>query len=334
MRFVPCRGGAIVKVNHRLAWALVSSCAAAFTLAVACKNNTLSDNTNYSSQTIDAKGGEIDGPGGIIVKFPAGAVSQPTTFSIGTTSQYPALPGTAVSQVFSLKPHGFVFGGSVTVSIPLTGGQTSGSVRHSSCDANDNCQPWDSQITNATIQNGAAVFSTPTFSLYVVIGTDLGTSCNQLAAKCPECTDPVQLQTCNTAVQSKDESQCAAALTAMAQGGGCTGDSGTSTDAGGGNDGALGTCNINDPNCTGTPQCTGIGTNDCTCTFSGPSCACVFDFVCDNSDASSFYGKSCSWSGADGGAYAEGDASKPASSCLTVCSNTGNAAAMAQQTWH
>jgi len=139
-------------------------------LGLACKSNNINSTTNNSvSETIGASGGVLDGPDGIVVDFPAGAVPTSTEFTISTTNTYPDLQGrTLIGPVFSLVPHGFVFAGSVTVSIPLDGAP-SAQVLHSSCDSAGNCQPWDTSVTSVNFANGDAIFSTPSFSLYTLV---------------------------------------------------------------------------------------------------------------------------------------------------------------------
>jgi hypothetical protein len=127
-----------------------------------------------STATIGTAGGELDGPDGVVVKFPPGAVAMPTTFTAGPANAIPPLPASNevyASQVFSLEPHGFTFAAPVTVQIPITGSGAGFEVVHASCaTGTETCQPWDATpVAGAQFQARTATVQTQSFSLYAVV---------------------------------------------------------------------------------------------------------------------------------------------------------------------
>jgi hypothetical protein len=143
----------------------------------ACKSNSISSNTtnNFVSMSIGPSGGSFTGPENVRVDFPAGAVPSTTTFTLGIAANIPAAPNgaTYISSVFSFEPHNFTFAGPVTVSIPLLGGASSGTVWHATCVGPEQCNAWDaSPVANVNFNsiNGVffAVFPTSSFSIYAV----------------------------------------------------------------------------------------------------------------------------------------------------------------------
>jgi hypothetical protein len=281
--------------------------AAALGVAISCKSNSINNTNNgtndYVTQKIDAKGGEIDGPNGIRVVFAAGAVQTPTEFSIGTVGEFPTPPGIAASNVYSLKPHGFLFGGQVTVSLPLANGETTGELYHASCDQNDVCQKWDgtpvSGVTFANASGGAvANFNVPSFSIYMVVQGGTG--------------------------PGNDASTPDATVDAAGDGGIAMDDSGTSCNPKSVSAAACFTSN--------DITCNGIGTADCSCTTNYPGvCAgtggpmCEFTWHCyTNATDAGPTGQGCGWSTVGGGAGTSSGGS--GGNCATTCASTNSAA--------
>lgn len=184
-------------MNRRVA--RVASLSVLCALAVAgCKStqidedNSQTSNTTYVTQTVGAAGATIDGPDGSKIVIPAGALASEVMIKIGKppADSLPALPTgtTAVGPVFTLEPHGQVFAGKVTVTLPGVG-----SVEHAACptgSADASKCTWDSAILGQGA-DGFTTFDTTTFSLYgvvktpdepcekVVSGTVCGTDANQ-----------------------------------------------------------------------------------------------------------------------------------------------------------
>lgn len=78
-----------------------------------------------ASATIGAAGGTLDGPDGVRVEVPAGAVTQDTVFRIARTSRGApsALPaGVDPVPAYELTPHGIDFNLPVTISLPTPAG--------------------------------------------------------------------------------------------------------------------------------------------------------------------------------------------------------------------
>jgi hypothetical protein len=157
--------------TYRLLVSSFTACLLAATLSASCKSNTLS-NTDNNTDIIGPDGGEIDGPNGSKIKFPAGAVSKPTEITISVVSH--TVPNMPETEIYSLEPHGTLFGGTVTVSLPLLdptvkqGPSCDLYLNHASCDSSGNCGDWDGLVP-FQIVNGNVVFSTSSFSLYVLL---------------------------------------------------------------------------------------------------------------------------------------------------------------------
>jgi len=77
------------------------------------------------SATLDAAGGVVDGPDGVQLVVPSGALAAPTTFRISRdASGAPALEGiNALSPVYAATPHGQTFSATALLSIPLSAAQ-------------------------------------------------------------------------------------------------------------------------------------------------------------------------------------------------------------------
>ncbi len=77
------------------------------------------------SATLDAAGGVVDGPDGVQLIVPSGALAAPTTFRISRdASGAPALEGiNALSPVYAATPHGQTFSATALLSIPLSAAQ-------------------------------------------------------------------------------------------------------------------------------------------------------------------------------------------------------------------
>ena len=77
------------------------------------------------SAALDAAGGIVDGPDGVQLVVPSGALAAPTTFRISRdASGAPALEGiNALSPVYAATPHGQTFNATALLSIPLSAAQ-------------------------------------------------------------------------------------------------------------------------------------------------------------------------------------------------------------------
>jgi hypothetical protein len=148
----------------------------AVAVVAACKGDTTGGSGAPAPGTasIGPAGGVLDGPDGIVVTFPPGAVAAATTFTAGPARAIPPLPApsdTYVSQVFSLEPHGFTFAAPVTVQFPITASGGGFEVIHPACaTGTESCQPWDATpVAGAEVQAGMVTLQTPSFSLYAAV---------------------------------------------------------------------------------------------------------------------------------------------------------------------
>jgi len=73
------------------------------------------------SATVGAAGGTVDGPDGVRLVVPAGALEADVTFRVARDDTgAPLLEGlNAVSPIYAVTPHGQVFGAQAVLSIPL-----------------------------------------------------------------------------------------------------------------------------------------------------------------------------------------------------------------------
>ncbi|MBI5891706.1 MAG: beta-propeller fold lactonase family protein [Nitrosomonadales bacterium] len=139
-------------------------------LLVACGGSSGSGSgTNGAtvSATIDAQGGTLNGPDGVSVEVPAGALDQPTVISIKRSSAgAPAVPEAypAAGYIYELTPHGLTFNNPVTVRAPLPSGVTTPLVFMASAG-----EDW--KLLDAQVVNGFAEWQRNSFSNYLM-GTD------------------------------------------------------------------------------------------------------------------------------------------------------------------
>ena len=81
------------------------------------------------SATIGAAGGVVDGPDGVRLGVPLGAVDSDVTFRIARDgSGAPPLPGgiDLLSAVYAITPHGEVFNEPVAIRVPSNAAQAAG----------------------------------------------------------------------------------------------------------------------------------------------------------------------------------------------------------------
>lgn len=72
--------------------------------------------------TIGEEGGEVDGPGGVGLTIPPGALDSDVEITVSvTTSGFESLPAVSDGAVFAFEPHGLTFNVPVTIRIPHTG---------------------------------------------------------------------------------------------------------------------------------------------------------------------------------------------------------------------
>jgi len=118
-----------------------------------------------ASATIDATGGTVSGPDGIVVKIPAGALTEPTVIRIARTATgSPAAPPddhTIGEKVYEITPHDLVFLYPATIEMPWTPGTTQQLPFKAS--------PLDVWLpVDATIDGGTASWLTNSFSWFMV----------------------------------------------------------------------------------------------------------------------------------------------------------------------
>ena len=114
------------------------------------------------SKTIGAAGGTLDGPDGVQLVVPPGALTQDTVLKIARVdSGAPALPDgyQATSPTYEFTPHGQVFLRPVTVRMPMQA--TPGAEVEDAFMASPN-EPW--QAMRATVTGGVAEWSRLTLS--------------------------------------------------------------------------------------------------------------------------------------------------------------------------
>lgn len=118
-----------------------------------------------ASATIGAEGGTVTGPDGVVVKIPAGALTEPTVIRIARTAAgSPSAPPdgyTVGDKVYEITPHDLVFLYPVTIEMPWTAG------------ANDQlpfkASPSDVWLpVGATIDGGTASWLANSFSWFMV----------------------------------------------------------------------------------------------------------------------------------------------------------------------
>jgi len=90
----------------------------AVVLLAACGASDPAPDTSVSA-VIGAGGGSVEGPAGVTVTIPAGALSEETTITVSAPdSGFPGLPAVASSGVVALEPHGLTFALPVTIALP------------------------------------------------------------------------------------------------------------------------------------------------------------------------------------------------------------------------
>lgn len=132
------------------------------------------------STEIGPAGGVVNGPDGVRIVVPAGALSSPASLVIRKVpaSAAPALDGALAfaGDVYSFEPHGLAFSAPVQVRLPA--GHAS-AVLHASCASGTTgasaCETWDAPLGGVSLQDGFAVFDTQGFSLYAPASAQGGT---------------------------------------------------------------------------------------------------------------------------------------------------------------
>lgn len=158
-----------MKIDPRaiaIAFLVVSSALAA---VPACKTNTIDNGTNNNTNNtfanvVGASGGVINGPNGVQLRVPGGALTADTriTISIAEPDEYPPLQQQVAGAVYAFEPHGQKFLAPVTISLP--GNATGGA-------AVLRAEPGDKQwtgITNGTFTSTSAEVLVSTFSFYAL----------------------------------------------------------------------------------------------------------------------------------------------------------------------
>ena len=120
-----------------------------------------------ASATIDAAGGTLQGPDGVVVTVPAGALTEPTEIRIARSAVgSPSAPPdgyTIGDKVYELTPHDVVFLYPVTIEMPWEPVAGAADQRPFTASPSDVWLP-----VNATIDGGKASWQTNSFSWFVI----------------------------------------------------------------------------------------------------------------------------------------------------------------------
>jgi hypothetical protein len=142
------------------------------TFAAATSGTTSCSRSVTIGSAIGPDGGTVNGPDGVRVLIPAGALTQsmPITIQEVAAASAPAPSGMVYAgHVYSFEPHGLSFAKPVQIFLPFNGSQAP-VVLHSSCLSGSagsaQCKPWDAPVSGVVIEGTSAVVSTSTFSLY------------------------------------------------------------------------------------------------------------------------------------------------------------------------
>lgn len=118
------------------------------------------------TESVDSAGTTVTLTGQATVQVAAGAVSEPVTVRVAVTDAPVPPPGTAMSQVLELTPHGTRFSTPARVTLRYASNAPPGRlVVLRLADAQSNT--WE-PVGGARFANGTATFDTTTFSFYVV----------------------------------------------------------------------------------------------------------------------------------------------------------------------
>src|SRR5688572_27924857 len=130
------------------------------TVAAAVTGVTVACETVRASATIGAAGGTLQGPDGVQVEIPAGALTQDTLIGVArSATDTPSAPtaNLAAARVYEFPPHDLVFEVPVIIRMPVPAGATEPAALFSGVGA-------DWMEVDALIQDGVAVIERNTFS--------------------------------------------------------------------------------------------------------------------------------------------------------------------------
>ena len=130
------------------------------TVAAAVTGVTVACETVRASATIGAAGGTLQGPDGVQVEIPAGALTQDTLIGVArSATDTPSAPtaNLAAARVYEFTPHDLVFEVPVIIRMPVPAGATEPAALFSGVGA-------DWMEVDALIQDGVAVIERNTFS--------------------------------------------------------------------------------------------------------------------------------------------------------------------------
>lgn len=152
-----------VRVLGTVAFVLTGALAA----LPSCKSNVITSST--------AQGSTVDGPDGVSVRLPAGAVPAGVVVTVkeATPGSYPTDKTNFFTKVYEFKPHGTKFNSAVTVLFPTPAGKD---VMSASIWKAELGGKWV-QMPQTAPDGDKLAADTDGFSFFAVAGNDLATSC-------------------------------------------------------------------------------------------------------------------------------------------------------------
>jgi Regulator of chromosome condensation (RCC1) repeat/ZU5 domain len=173
MQVGPGGTGRTRRWERAAAVALRAAMAAGLVLLAACGGGggaSAPPPPSEGSATIDAAGGEVQGPDGVTMAIPAGALATASTFRIARDGGgAPELGGAkAISPVYAITPHGTAFAESAHIRIPFNPADVAPGTQPMLMKAEPG-GPWTA-LSSSVVGNTVSAADTPSLS-YFAVGT-------------------------------------------------------------------------------------------------------------------------------------------------------------------